>query len=156
MPALFSGSDHPNRRIPWRRLGPWLLVLVVFLAYANSLSAPFLFDDVAAIVENPTIRQLWPPPGPLRTPPGSAACGRPVVNVTLAVNYALGGLQVRGYRLVNTGLHALAACLLFGLVRRTLSGPRLGPRWGHDARSLALALAAIWAVHPLQTSTVTY
>ena len=28
------------------------------VAYANTVSAPFIFDDIAAIVENPTIRDL--------------------------------------------------------------------------------------------------
>jgi hypothetical protein len=37
-----------------------VLVLAVIAAYHNSLSGPFVFDDPLAIVENPTIRKLWP------------------------------------------------------------------------------------------------
>ena len=47
----------------WLAVG--ILVATVVGAYANSLGGVFLFDDIAAIVENPTIRSLWPPWGPL-------------------------------------------------------------------------------------------
>ena len=37
-----------------------LIVFGVVLAYANSLSVPFVFDDQKGIVQNETIRSLWP------------------------------------------------------------------------------------------------
>ena len=40
---------------------PALLVLAGALAYANSLSVPFLFDGVHAIAEDRSIRSAWPP-----------------------------------------------------------------------------------------------
>ena len=45
---------------------------------------------------------------------------------------------------------------LFGVVRRTLLQPRLRERFGAAANELALAVAVIWIVHPLQTESVTY
>ncbi|HZZ58294.1 MAG TPA: tetratricopeptide repeat protein, partial [Opitutaceae bacterium] len=51
-------------------------------------------------------------------------------------------------------LHAAAACLLFGVLRRTLQAPRLRERFGNDATWLALVIAGLWAVHPLQTAAV--
>ena len=48
--------------------------------------------------------------------------GRPVVNVSFALNYLLGGLNLIGYRVVNIAIHVTAALLLFGIVRRTLEG----------------------------------
>ena len=45
---------------------------------------------------------------------------------------------------------------LFGIVRRTLSGPRLASSYGADATWLATAVAVLWLVHPLQTESVTY
>jgi tetratricopeptide (TPR) repeat protein len=79
-----------------------------------------------------------------------------VVRFTLAVNWALDGFDPRGYHAVNLGLHVLSALALFGVVRRTLAGPWLPPRFGEASRGLALAVAAIWLVHPLQTESVTY
>ena len=69
----------------------------------NSLSAPFIFDDQTAILDNQRIRQLWPlsvPLSPLRETP---VAGRPIVNLTFALNYAAGGMDTRGYRLTNLG-----------------------------------------------------
>lgn len=37
-----------------------LLVLATVAAYSNSLRCPFVFDDVHDIVDNPSIRSLWP------------------------------------------------------------------------------------------------
>jgi len=65
----------------------------------TSLSGPFVFDDTASIVENPTIRHLWPI-GPVLTPPYVAAetvGGRPVLNLSFAINYLFGGASPLGY-----------------------------------------------------------
>ncbi len=132
-----------------------VLVLAVFAVYANTLSAPFVFDDIPAIEENLTIRDL----GNLRavfSPPadGSSATNRPLVNLTLALNHAAGGMNPFGYRLTNVALHALATLALFGLVRRTCLSPLLRLRFGSVAPSVAFGTALLWAVHPLQTETV--
>ena len=82
--------------------------------------------------------------------------GRPVPNLSLAVNYAIGGLNVEGYHVVNLAIHILAALALFGLVRRTLLLPALVERFGSASTGLALAVALVWALHPLQTESVTY
>jgi tetratricopeptide (TPR) repeat protein len=129
----------------------WPLVLIVLaglLAYANSISAPFIFDDIDAIQENPTIRALgraWSPPHD-----GSGVDSRPVVNLSLALNYAAGGLEVHGYHATNLAIHLLAGLTLFGVVRRTLV--RAGE---FAATSLALVAALLWTLHPLQTESVT-
>lgn len=82
--------------------------------------------------------------------------GRPFVNLTLALNYAVSGLNPWSYHLVNIGVHLLAGWLLFGIVRRTLERPRLANVWGAAARPLALVITALWLLHPLQTEAVTY
>lgn len=135
-----------------------VLVGAIFAVYANSLAGPFVFDDPLAIVENPTIRKLWPLRDVLMPPRGEGLSveGRPILNLTLALNYAAGGTAVRGYHVVNIGIHALATLTLFGLVRRTLRLPRLRGRFGEAALPLAFVVALLWALHPLQTESVTY
>jgi Tfp pilus assembly protein PilF len=137
---------------------PALVIICVGLyAYRNSLRGPFVFDDVHAILNNPTIHQLWPPWQVLSPPQAdTAVSGRGVVNLSLAVNYALGGLNVWGYHVVNLAIHILGALVLYGVVRRTLLCASLRDRYGDEARWLALAVALIWVVHPLQTESVTY
>ncbi|MCX6954490.1 MAG: tetratricopeptide repeat protein [Verrucomicrobia bacterium] len=144
---------------PPRRFSPALagvlLVVVGAVAYHNSFSGPFVFDDLPTIPGNPTIRQLWPL-GPVLSPPvdlGLPVTGRPVVNLTLALNYAWTGTAVWSYHVVNLLIHTLAAFALFGLVRRTLGG---FARFKEDATLTAFAVAVLWIAHPLQTAAVTY
>ena len=78
------------------------------------------------------------------------------MNFSLAVNYALGGYDVWGYHALNLAIHILAGLTLYGIVRRTLLSPLLRERFGASAVRLALAVAVLWTVHPLQTEAVTY
>jgi hypothetical protein len=55
-----------------------------------------------------------------------------------------GGLNVRGYRLVNVALHVMCAMLLFLILKRHLSN------------NVAFATALIWMVHPLVTEPADY
>jgi Flp pilus assembly protein TadD len=133
-----------------------LIVAAICAAYANSLTGPFVFDDGPAIVDNPTLRTLWPISRVLHPPGGLTVEGRPVVNLTLALNYAWGKTAVGGYHAVNLGIHVLAALTLFGLVRRTLQTPLGGGLSPERAALTAAAAALLWALHPLQTESVTY
>jgi protein O-mannosyl-transferase len=99
-------------------------VVAGVLVYLNSLSAPFIFDDQTSILNNSQIRRLWPPTVPLSPGRETPVAGRPIVNLTFAINYAAGGLDVRGYRLTNLAIHLLAALTLFGVVHRTLRSAR--------------------------------
>jgi tetratricopeptide (TPR) repeat protein len=133
-----------------------ILVVAVVAAYANSLHGPFIFDDEPSIESNPSIRSLAFPQVLLAPPEAVTVTGRPLVNLSLAINYAVGGLAVEGYHLVNLALHLLATLALFALVRRTLLLPGLAERFRSSATGLALGVALLWAIHPLQTESVTY
>ena len=63
---------------------------------------------------------------------------------------------MRGFHAVNLLIHLLAALVLFGVVRRTLLTSSLKEQFGGAASGLAMAVALIWAVHPLLTESVTY
>ena len=139
-----------------RKFIPLLLVAAALLAYHNSLSGPFILDDALSIPNNPSIRHLWPIWPVLSPPPKAGVGGRPIVNLTLAINYALGGTGVRGYHALNLAIHILATLTLFGILRRTLLQPQLRERFGDAATGLALTTALIWMLHPLQTEAVTY
>jgi tetratricopeptide (TPR) repeat protein len=129
-----------------------LLVLAGLAAYHGTFSAPFFFDDLPAITDNPSIRDLRALGAVLspQSAEGNAVGGRPLVNLSFAINYALGGLDVRGYHAVNLAIHLLAGLTLLGLVRRTLT--RLGIE---EPLPFAFAIALLWVVHPLQTESVT-
>jgi len=129
-----------------------LITAAVVLTYLNTFSAPLIFDDSAAITDNPSIRSLWPLSSVFAPPAECTTAGRPLANLSFALNYAWGGTAVWGYHAVNLALHGLATLALFGVVRRTLA--RIA--FGGDALPAALAVALLWGVHPLLTGTITY
>ncbi|MGO9245281.1 MAG: tetratricopeptide repeat protein [Verrucomicrobiia bacterium] len=139
-----------------QKLVPLLLVIAGLLAYHNSLRGAFIFDDPTSISENPYIRHLWPIRDAMSAPQGTTVSGRPVVCLTLALNYAVGGWNVWGYHALNLTVHLLSALVLFGILRRTFEGATLRDRFGGAAVWLAAAITLIWEVHPLQTESVTY
>ena len=135
-----------------------MVVAAGLWAYHNSFTGPFVYDDVESILENPTIRHLWPIWDALSPPyrGGLTVESRPIINLSLAINYAFDGTKVRGYHAANLMIHILAGLTLLGVVRRTLQQPKLRERFGAVAAGLALAITVIWTVHPLQTESVTY
>jgi protein O-mannosyl-transferase len=138
----------------WWRMG--LIAGAGLLAYANSLSGSFILDDISAIVENHDIRD-WSRLGSLLMPERELpVAGRPLVNVSLAFNYALGGLDVRGYHAWNVAVHLGCALLVFGVVRRTLLAKRVDRKLGERSIDLAFAVSLLWALHPLNTEAVDY
>ena len=155
------------------RIGVVLLPLAALAAWSNSFHDAFVLDDIPTIVSNPSIRRLGDL-GAVLSPPkmGQPVTGRPLVNLTLALNYAVSGTQVWSYHVLNLIIHALAGLTLFGIARRTL---RFCSRQDHptppqgtglaasgdaapqsETTWLALAMALLWTVHPLQTAAVTY
>ena len=137
-----------------------LLVSAGVIAYANSFHGPFIFDDYPSIETNATIRHLWPLTAvvlPSRETPTPLA-GRPLANLTFAINYAVGGLNVAGYHVVNLAIHLLAGVTLLGVLRRTLGSTKFVPP-GKDSRPPfynSVLCSLVWVVHPLNTEVVDY
>lgn len=152
--AASLAAAFSRRRVLAGALG---LGVAVALVYSNTFAVPFLFDDEGSVVANKSIhnwRTAFFPPGDK----GDTVSGRPLLNVSLALNYAISGLHVWSYHLVNMLIHMASGLALFGLVRRTLAGKgAAGAGWsGGDAFFCALTAAALWLLHPLQTASVTY
>ena len=155
-------ASESKKSNPWARWLPAaLIVAVVFAVYANSLRGPFVFDDESAVVRNESIRRLWSPgifnPAAGR---GETVGGRPLLNASFAVNYAISGTDAWSYHAANAIIHALAALVLFGLVRRTAGkrGFQISD-FGMNERGaavFALVVALAWAAHPLCTGAVSY
>ncbi|UCF32242.1 MAG: tetratricopeptide repeat protein [Phycisphaerales bacterium] len=141
-------DDHARRHELW--LLPIVVIIVGTVAYLSSFSGTFVFDDNPHIIENSRIRSLWPPWRILDS-------RRPMVCLSLAVNYAMGGLEdLWSYHAFNLTIHILTALTLLGIIRRTLMSGAWARLPAHSAPWIALAAALIWVVHPLQTQCVTY
>lgn len=133
-----------------------LLLVAGGLVYANGVSTPFLLDDVNAIVENPHIAggPFW---HAVTSVPNSPLAGRPLVQLSFAANYAIGGLSVEGYHLVNLAFHLVCGFLLFLIVRDTLETWVNGGWLSSVPADLgAGAVALLWLVHPLNSEVVEY
>lgn len=131
-------------------LGPLLIALAVAVVYANSLSGDFVFDDARWIQRDRNIRSFD------RLPSLLAGSTRPIWKLSFAANYAVGGLDVTGYHVVNGVIHLLAGITLFGVCRRTLRRSPLPQRYREAADGIAFSIALLWVVHPLLTQAVTY
>jgi tetratricopeptide (TPR) repeat protein len=145
-------------------------LVVAFASFGPAINAPFDFDDRGTILENPSIRRLWPLTAPLHTPGlGTAVSGRPVANYSFALNYALnrelgladehsmgGRSETTSYHVVSILLHAISTFLLFALIRDTLRFGRVPEDLRRRAEVIALIVSAVWLAHPIQTEAVNY
>jgi tetratricopeptide (TPR) repeat protein len=156
-PNLRATSDGPPA---WA--AAIVLALAISAVYASALDVPFIFDDTVGIVKNKSIQSLWPPigtadnPGPLNPPLDNPVSARPLVNLTFAINWRLGGFDPYGYHLVNVLVHFCSAILLWAVVRPALRLSYFAGRFESSAGWLALVVALLWALHPLQTEAVIY
>jgi hypothetical protein len=140
-----------------------LIATVAIIVYSNSFYASFHFDDTPAIVENYAIhrfdvREIF------------STSSRPILDLTFALNYYFGKLDVFGYHLVNIMLHIANGVMLYFILLWTINAPphpnpplrvgrvRVGGPQGDVGFSHRMPLYAslIFIVHPIQTQAVTY
>ena len=161
-------------------LGGAILAAAALAVYGRTFSVPLLLDDGDAIVDNASMRH-W---STVFSPPvDTTAGGRPVLNLSLAINHAISGTSVWSYHALNLAIHILAGLTLFGIIRRTLrlrsgqalrlrsgqalrlrsgqalrlrSGQALARCAGAEATLIGFGAALLWTLHPMQTEAVTY
>ncbi|WKZ31659.1 MAG: tetratricopeptide repeat protein [Thermodesulfobacteriota bacterium] len=128
------------------------LILSV-LAYSNTFTGEFQFDDDGTVAENPYVTDI----GNFRgLHLKSFVDGiRPVATFTFAVNYYFWGLDVLPYHLTNFAVHAVCGLLVFYLAFLTARSPGLLYDESR-ARFIALLTSAIFLLHPVQTESVSY
>lgn len=154
-----NGTTLLSRRLVVTTMAALALLAGLLLAgaYANSLDAAYVFDDEPAIVENSTIRSLVPL-GPVilyEAQGGRTHDGRPLLNLSFAIGYALSGLDPRGFRIGNIAIHLVNTVLVFDVVRRIVAAA--GSRWPSGWQLAATAgLTLVWSLHPLHTNVITY
>ncbi len=158
---MAAPQTSPSAAADSRWLRPWLVAVLLALGigavYWNALQTPCVLDDNLLIKDNLTVRSLWPLSGPLSPKAdGSPVAGRPLPNLTFAINYAISGDAVWGCHAGNIVLHLCSALVLFALLRQVLARPVVPLRLRNDAALVAAAVALLWALHPLQTAAVTY
>lgn len=121
---------------------PYWLLAATLLAYLNALSAGFQFDDFNVIVDNPAVHSLsawWH--------------GMPGIRPLLKLSYTLNWLVdpgPAGFHAVNLALHGVNVALVWHLTRH-FPAPA-----GGEFRTVRLVATLLFALHPIQTESVTY
>ena len=136
-----------------------LVMLVTLISYSNSLRNQFVFDDNLLITNNSAIRGVEKIPLLLGAGKIKAQY-RPLRMISYAVDYTLNqkiwkylgryegwdqGLNPLGYHLANCFYHLLTTWLVFLVVFRLTASYRI-----------AFLAAALFALHPVHTDSVTY
>ncbi|MFH1957407.1 MAG: tetratricopeptide repeat protein [bacterium] len=139
----------------WFAIG--LIVLVSIGIYHNSLNAPFVFDDIPKIVENPDIKQLSNIKTKLIYPYSKYKTftrndpSRPLTYLTFTLNYHFGKLNTFGYHLFNLLLHIFNSILIFFLTKKIILYT-----YKKDFVLFAAVVSLFFAVHPINTNVVSY
>ncbi|MGK5092672.1 tetratricopeptide repeat protein [Deltaproteobacteria bacterium TL4] len=126
----------------------WIMLLT-WIAYFDTLRAPFFFDDITNIAEQQSFGSLsvvWKNVWSAFYLPQ-----RGLVNLTLALNYHFHQLEVWGYHAVNISIHAINAFILLQLIK-ILGSSHAKP----IPRFSLYCTVAYFVVHPLMTASVNY
>ena len=133
---------------------PLLAILAVaLLAWSNSFGSGFVFDN-KVLMQDSRIKAVTPQNIDLIFHQefwyGWALTGlyRPLATLSFLFNYAIlgNGMHPAGYHWINFLLHAVNMLLVYALGLRVFRGTSAMP---------ALALTAIWGLHPVLTESVT-
>ena len=122
-----------------------MALIAAWLAFLPSLSGPFIFDDFGL-----PFTQAHP-----ETLPAAVWIGgvRPVLMASYWLNVKLAGQSPFAFHLVNVCLHALAASLVFLCAIMLLDKAGVA---APKRRALAILIAGLFLLHPLQTESVAY
>ena len=128
----------------------FIIFCVTSIVYVGSFKGAFIFDDIESILGNESIRHFtsafFPP-----HQQGITVEGRPVLNLSFALNFAISGTHIWSYHLINLLIHLGCSFFVFGIIRRTL----LILSYTHEL-TIAVCTTLLWSIHPLTTESVTY
>lgn len=127
-----------------------LFVIIGWYLYAPALNAPFVFDDVDNIVNNPHIRLNSLSPEEIIKVLRSPCVRRPLANTIFAFNYYFGRYDVSGYHVVNLAIHIFTAFIIFLVAHQTFGV------CGVKSDKIPFLAGALWLVNPVHTQSVTY
>lgn len=132
-----------------------ILLALVALSLAPGLTGGFIFDDYPNIVDRQAVHATaWDAEQLARAAKAQGTwTNRPLPMLSFGIDHAAAGLDPARYKRVNLLVHLANTLLVLLLARQLLMLARVE---GKRAGTAALLLAFLWAVHPLQVSTVYY
>ena len=123
-----------------------ILLVLVILAYSNTLQSPFVYDDKIEVIGNETIRD-W---GKWKEI-ASYNPSRMLLLFSYAYNFHLDQFNPQVYHQYNIAIHICSFFSVFFLFDR-LSHYFKKP----NPKYLAVIITGIWSLHPMVTESVTY
>jgi len=140
-----------------------LIITPTWLVYYPGISGPFLFDDRTNILNNAFIRITSLSINELISSAFSGNAGplkRPIAMLSFALNYFFSGsYDASSFKVTNIIIHILNACLTFILAKKliSLAAAKLAtPAKQNTFGYLAFGIALIWALHPINLTSVLY
>lgn len=134
---------------------PAAMIVAVLIIYSNVIHGEFQFDDEEFI--NASLEGVTPAAYLNRTGLLGVISGQRILTLlSFALNYRIGGLDVSGYHLFNILLHAVATILVICFLRSLSTLFRNDTEYPIRSVYPLLCIAALFAVHPLQTQAVSY
>jgi len=134
-----------------------LAALLAVAVFSPGLGGGFLLDDGHTIVSNPLIQVKTLDRNSLLDAAVSFHAGnstRPLTMLSFGLDYwRAGGLEPSAFKATNLFIHGLTAFVLALFLRQLL---QLAGWTAPRAAAVALLVALVWAVHPLQVSAVLY
>jgi len=148
---LFAESSAVRRTVLWLAA----ILVLTFLAYFSVLQGEFQFDDDLYIKDGVSVS----------TEVDALTVGlvksvlsgrRALTDLTFALNYRFGGMTETGYHLVNLLLHLVATLLVYKLARHLFGYLKQNGTASGLGGGMSLFVAAVFALHPIQTGAVAY
>ena len=131
------------------------IILAVMLSYGNVIHGDLQFDDEVFI--NSSLADMSQHSFFSFSNLKNYIYGsRSLPLYSFALNYHFSGLEVASYHITNIVIHAFTAILLYYFTNMLISLGRPGIEHNFDSRTFALFVTAIFALHPLQTESVSY
>lgn len=131
-----------------------ILLLLVALAFANSLQNSFLWDDLGLIVDNPKIELPLKEIFSVFTIPLWKMAGeavqtyyRPMVSLLFILDYKIWGLNPVGFHLTNIFLHIIAAIVLYRIGLFLFAKEK-------NAKLISFLAASLFAIHPAHNEPI--
>ena len=131
-----------------------LILIAVSLCYSNILNGELQFDDDVFI--NPSLADLRLAPLTYSNLTSFLSGNRLLTQYSFALNYRLDGLNVFGYHVTNIILHMGSVVLVFIFMQMLLQRAKVNHKLSLKVVPFALLVTALFALHPLQTESVSY
>jgi tetratricopeptide (TPR) repeat protein len=138
-----------------------VLVVLCALIYSNTLQNGFQLDDFYRIIGNPGVMKIQPiwrhfEDASTISNNTSLETYRPLLPLTLSLNYAISGFKPASYHVFNITVHAIAVVFWYLLFLTLLRKWDNGYLANISSRGIAFGAAAIFAVHPVSGFPVNY